>query len=320
MMILTDSDIDLVSAMPLALAAIDDAMMAMADGALVAPPRHRVAFPSQGNLFFTIGGDDRLAGFRVYDTFDGPSHTQITAVWATDTAELVGLVLGDRLGEIRTGAIGGLAVHRMSRAGATTVGIIGSGPQARSQLLAVAAVRPLTRVWQFSRSLANRESFCREMEALLGVPVEAATSAEAAVADADIVICATSSPRPVLDASWLKPGAHVSTVGPKTIAGHEVGTDVARRAAIIATDSLAQTRAYTDPFFLDDADAARMVELSAIVAGREPGRLSDADITLFCSVGLAGTEVFVAERLLQATRKIRLSRSTTELSVGDPPP
>lgn len=299
MLILNDGDIDLVASMPVALAAIETALRAKAAGDLVAPPRHRVAFPGSGSLFFTIGGDTHVAGFRVYDTFGGPAHGQLTAVWSAETGELTGLVLGERLGEIRTGAIGGIAIRHMSAPDAATIGIIGTGQQARAQLIAAAAVRPLTRARVFSRrNPAGRMIFAEEMTRALGFPVEVASSAEAAVRDADIVVCATTSDSPVIAAAWLKPGTHVNTVGPKTVAAHEIGSDVAERATVIATDSLVQTRSYTSPFFLQGADADRMVELAAIVTGETPGRRSGTDITLFCSVGLAGTEVLVADRLL----------------------
>jgi ornithine cyclodeaminase/alanine dehydrogenase-like protein (mu-crystallin family) len=302
MMILTNDDIDPVAAMPVALDAIESALRNQHDGALVAPPRHRVTFPHAGGLFFTIGGNETVAGFRVYDTFDGPAHTQLTVVWSTRTAELIVLVRGDRLGEIRTGAIGGVAVRLMSNPEASTIGIIGSGNQARAQLLAVAAVRPLTRVRVFSPNTANREAFAIEMGAMLGLPIEAVGSAELATREADIVICATSSETPVIDASWLEPGAHVNTVGPKTASAHELGLDVARRASIVATDSIAQTRAYTNPFFLDGSDADRMVELCTLIDGKVAARQHQTDITLFCSTGLAGTEVLVAKRLLEISR------------------
>lgn len=314
MIILTDADIDLRGDMPIALGAVEAALLAKAAGGLVAPPRHSVGFPGSGKLFFTIGGDTHVAGFRVYDTFEGPAHTQVTAVWLTETAELLGLVLGDRLGELRTGAIGGIAMREMSRPDATTIGVVGSGQQARTQLLAAAAVRPLTRARIFSRDPVKRGRFAQEMADLVGFAVEPVDTAEDAVKDADIVICATASSTPVLDAAWLKPGAHVNTIGPKTRAGHEIGRDVARLAAVIATDSLAQTRAYADPFFLEGVEADRMIELADIVGGMSPARNHPTDITLFCSTGLAGTEVLVAAQLLA----LRQASGVTLGEAGEP--
>jgi alanine dehydrogenase len=97
----------------------------------------------------------------------------------------------------------------------------------------------------------------------------------------------------------LKPGVHVNTVGPKTHEGYELGLDLADVAAVIATDSPEQTRAYASSFFLTGSgNEHRMADLADIMAGKTAGRGSPGDTTLFCSVGLAGTEVVVASAIL----------------------
>src|SRR5262245_25165524 len=124
------------------------------------------------------------------------------------------------------------------------------------------------------------------------------------MAGADVVVCATSSDTPVLEAGWLAPGAHVNMLGRKTADRRELGLDVAERAAVIATDSPAQTRAYGAPFFLDGtAHLARMADLADLIAGKATARPSPEAITLFCSTGLAGTEVLVADALLRAWKR-----------------
>jgi alanine dehydrogenase len=101
----------------------------------------------------------------------------------------------------------------------------------------------------------------------------------------------------------LRPGTHVNTIGPKFEDTHELSPRVAEKSAIVATDSLAQVDAYPRPFFLAGTPAReRMVELGEIVAGRRPGRTSPDDVTLFCSVGLAGTEVVLADAALMLAR------------------
>lgn len=290
--------------MSIAINALERAFILHTAGETVSPPRHHVSFGPHGDLVFTVGGtlgETPLAGFRVYDTFAGSEHTQIVAVWSANDAKLKGLILGERLGAIRTGAIGGVAIKHLSAPEARTVGVIGSGLQARTQLAAAASVRDITLAKVYSRDETNRSAFAQDMQADLGIEVQAVASVQDAVSDADIVICATSSSRPVISATVLKPGAHINTVGPKTLEAHELGHDVADLANTIATDSIAQTQAYASPFFLHGSrNEQRVLELSAIVAGLSPGRTSAEDITLFCSVGLAGTEVAVASAIFDS--------------------
>jgi ornithine cyclodeaminase/alanine dehydrogenase-like protein (mu-crystallin family) len=309
--ILGDDDLARMIDMASAIDAVESAFRARTAGTFVAPPRHHVEFPGHGDLVFTIGGTvggNAVAGFRVYETFAGvsPQRSQIVAVWDARGGALQGLVLGDRLGELRTGAIGGVAIRHMASPAADTVAVIGSGAQARTQLEAAAAVRPLRTVRVYSRSSENRLAFATEMAGRLGLAVTPVLTAREAVEGADIVLCATTSAVPVIDAAWLMPNAHINTVGPKTRTRHELDPAAAERAAVIATDSLEQTRAYRDPFFLDGSPAmARMIDLSELASGRVVARPAATAMTLFCSVGLAGTEVLVAAAALRRAEERR---------------
>lgn len=304
--ILTDEHMTGPALMPLAIGAVEDALRQRAAGLLVAPPRHNVGFGDLGALVFTIGGTagaDARVGFRVYGTFNGPHDTQIVAVWSPRTSKLEGLVVGERLGPIRTGAIGAVAVKYLSREDARIMGILGSAMQARTQLEAIATVRRIDKAYVFSRDPEKRRSFAKIMSERLGIEIEATETARAAVEQADIVVVATNSAVPVFEAGWLKPGCHVNTLGPKTTDGSELDPAVARIASAIFTDSIDQTKAYKAPFFLDGTpDAERMKELTDIFAATAPGRRRSDDITLFCSVGLAGTEVLVASRIIDSMR------------------
>lgn len=302
--ILKDDDLAGYALMKVAIEAVEAFLLARALGNTVSPPRHHVAFEGHGDLVFTVGGltgDGPLAGFRVYDTFKGKEHTQIVAVWSAEDSSLKGIILGERLGAIRTGAIGGVAIRHLSSPQANVVGMIGSGPQARMQLAAAACVRNITKAYVYSRDATNRAVFAKDMQMELGIDVVPVPHMKDAVCDADIVICATSSSQPVLDVSDLKPGAHINTVGPKTVDAHELGLSVAGAASIIATDSCEQTRAYGAPFFLHGSGhEQRMVELSDIIAGSGAGRTSRDQTSLFCSVGVAGTEVAVAAAIFES--------------------
>jgi ornithine cyclodeaminase len=126
-------------------------------------------------------------------------------VFDSDTGDFRGVIVGGHLGAMRTGAIGGVAIKHMARPDASRAAILGSGRQARTHLEAAAAVRHFASVKVYSPNATHREAFAREMRETLDLPVDAVVSAHEAVADADVVMCVTTSTTPVFDPSWLKP-------------------------------------------------------------------------------------------------------------------
>jgi alanine dehydrogenase len=177
---------------------------------------------------------------------------------------------------------------------------IGSGRQAWTQLWAIQAVRPLRAVRVYSPDPARREAFARRAAAELGLPAVGVEAPVAAVDGADVVVLATTSERPVIEAGWVAAGTHVTTLGSKAAATHECPPELADRADVILTDSAAQIDAFPEPLFLTGAARVRMSALGAAVAGAGPRRETNDQITLFLSVGLAGTEVAVADAVLRS--------------------
>jgi ornithine cyclodeaminase/alanine dehydrogenase-like protein (mu-crystallin family) len=108
-------------------------------------------------------------------------------------------------------------------------------------------------------------------------------------------VLATTSERLVIDPAAVPAGAHLTTVGPKSAHAHETPTGLLARAAVVTCDSPAQAAAYPEPFFVDPG---RLTPLGAVVAAAAPGRTGPDDLTVYCSVGLAGTEVLLAAALL----------------------
>lgn len=307
--ILGDADVARFADMGDAIAAIEKAFLARAAGTFVAPPRHVVSFPGYGKQIYTAGGtigEQPLAGFRVYNDFDKSDavEDQLVALWDIRTARLEGIVLSRHVGSIRTGAIGGVAIKHMSRATASVAAVIGAGRQAATQIEAASRVRSLTEIRCFNRTEETRHAFAASVRDKLGIHTIAASSVREAVEGADIVILATRSKTPVIEAEWLAPGAHVNMLGSRIKGQSEVGLDVARRAHLIATDSPDQVAALQPAFFLEGtAEMQRMIDLGDIVSGHNPGRTEETGNSLFCSVGLAGTEVMVAAALIAAARR-----------------
>lgn len=302
MRVLEDTDVYGAVSMADAVETIEGAFREQAAGTLVAPPRFRVGTDA-GGMVFTAGvaADRGVMGFRVYDTFPEVTadHTQLTAVFSAETGALRGLHAGHAIGGFRTGAIGGVAVDHLARADAATLGVLGSGPQARMQATAIDAVRDLSTVQVYSPTEDHREAYADDVGDRVDATVTARDDPEPVVREADVLVVATDSEEPVFERDWVQPGTHVSTLGPKTAAAHEVPLELLGDADVVATDSLSQV-ADTGAFYLKGVDREGMVELGDVVAGDVPTRDDDA-ITVFCSVGLAGTEVVLADEVLRRT-------------------
>jgi len=311
--VLTDDDFKKLLSMNEVISVVELAFKAKAAHTLISPPRFHID-TDKGGLVFTVGAetkDKRVIGFRVYDTFHPDSHqsptdkTQLVSVFDSETGSFKGVVIGSLIGGWRTGALGGVAIKYLSRPNSTSVGVLGSGFQSRTQLEAACAVRDIKFAKVFSPHIEKRQTFAREMSDLLHIEVIEVESPEEAVRDVDILLCATSSTTPVFDALWLKPGVHINTVGPKLAHEHEISVEVAQKSQVICTDSLDQLNSYDPPFFLyDQPEMKQVCDLSEVIAGRRTARTSDNDISLFLSVGLSGTEVLVADSAIMKASQL----------------
>jgi ornithine cyclodeaminase/alanine dehydrogenase-like protein (mu-crystallin family) len=241
-------------------------------------------------------------GMKLYTVVRGVARF-VVPLFRSTTGEMAALVEADALGQLRTGAASGVATKYLARADARAACIIGTGYQARTQLEAVAGVRRLKQVRAFGRDPERREKFCREMSERIGVAVEASASGEEAVRGADIIITATPATKVVLEGAWLAPGVHVNAMGANWAQKRELDSAAVARADKIYVDSIEQAEMEAGDLiqaFGDEQsrwDSVR--ELSQIVAGRERGRSSEKEITLFKSNGIATWDLAAAVRVYE---------------------
>jgi ornithine cyclodeaminase/alanine dehydrogenase-like protein (mu-crystallin family) len=198
-----------------------------------------------------------------------------------------------------TGAASGVATKVLAKPEARTLGVISVGRQAFTQVAAVCAVREITDIRVFSPTVAHRDGFARRIERELRVAAQPAVSAEAAVAEADVVSAITKSAEPVLRANWLKSGVHVNAAGANAATRREVDAETVLRATVRATDHLAQAKEEAAEY-RDLVGAGRLkwqdvAELGDIMTGETPGRRGPADITLFKSLGIALEDIAFAD-------------------------
>ncbi|WP_313716106.1 hypothetical protein [Arsenicicoccus bolidensis] len=274
-------------------------------GTLEAPPR--LAAPiGGGRLVLTAGhSGDEFYGYRTYDTLPTTSDEQVTVAHDTTTGRVLAVHVGHALGACRTGALGGVATRHLGPGSDdVTVGIVGAGTQAWAQLWALTASLTPSAVRVTSRTPVGREAFADRARRELGLSTEALASPRDVVAGADVVILATTSSSPVIDAAWLEPDVLVGTVGPKQVGRAELAVDLVACADLVVTDSPAQLRAYDPPALVADAGMAdRVASLGEIVAA-SGGPAAEGSTgpqrrgrRVYLSVGLAGTEVHLLGRL-----------------------
>lgn len=276
-----------------------EAVDAQHRGDLVTPPRVHAELDG-GRLVFTAGqlrGD--WFGYRSYDSLPTNPGSQLIVLHDEGTGDVRAIAVGNELGPRRVGALGAVAANALASSAAGVVAVIGSGTQAWYQLWALAAVRDLREIRVHSRSAARRASFVERLRSVTTAECRESADARSAVEGADIVILATNSSAPVLEADWLDRGCHVTTLGPKQRGSAEFGVDLPAAAALLVTDSLEQINAYDPPNVLVGSDhASRLVSLGSVRAGEVALPPGDR-ISLFFSVGLAGTEAYLLNRLIR---------------------
>ena len=285
--------------------AVEAAYRDVAGGRDRSPLRTRVAL-DHGDLLLMPGVRAGGAGASVKlvtvmpdNPASGLPTVQALVVWIDAvTGRPLALMDGETVTAMRTGAASGVATRLLARPDAATAAILGVGGQAEWQLRAVLAARPIQRALVYARSAEARASFAERMTGEVGIEVVAAGDAELAVRAADVVCCATTSSDPVLDATWVMPGAHVNGIGAFRLGMVEIAPELFSRASVVAVDARPAALAEAGDVvaaigrgLLAEHD---LVEIGSVEGGWAAERPADA-ITVFKSVGLAIQDVAAAE-------------------------
>ncbi len=281
--------------------ALDRAFAHAGAGQVDNKARSRIRMP--GGFFHFMAaadGEQGVFGYKAYPSFAGPGGAKmLVMLYNYQSGELLACMEAGRMGQIRTGAASGLATRYMAREDAATVAVIGSGFQARTQLEAVCAVRPIKQARVFSRRQERREDFAKRSSERLGVEVRPADSAQECVEGADIVIAITSAREPVVLGEWLAPGAHINAAGGNHWMRREIDEAAVLRSELIVVDDLEQAKVECgDLLWLEARGSFRWNmahELRDVVAGRVGSRPSPEGVTLFESMGVALEDIAAAD-------------------------
>jgi alanine dehydrogenase len=289
-----------------AVEAVEGCFRRLAAGEIDNVPRRRARL--EGGIFAVMSAVDRglgLAGLKSYVWLDGGTPF-VVVLFDLEKAELAAVIEADKLGQLRTGAASGVAARYLAKAGASSLGIIGCGWQARSQVACIREALPeIERVVAYCRTEERLRDFCRETGS------EAAASPREA-AEQDVVVTATTARDPVLRGEWLRPGALVCAIGANDPRHRELDNAVLERAAFVCCDSREQARLESgdliEPVEAGVLDWLEVHELQEVVAGEVPGRQADDDVVLFKSNGIAAWDIAAGAAVIDAARERGVGR------------
>lgn len=300
---LTEADVAQLADIRDAISSLEEAFAAWRDPGTVNMPRQRAPLPSGFfNLMGSTYAKKNVYGLKAYGGGPGGANFYISLMSMTDR-KLLAVFEANLLSQLRTGAASGLATKLLANPDASVLGCLGTGKQARAQVLACCAARPIRQVRVFSRTKENREAFAREMQKETGIETVVSPSAEACVRDTDVIILITKAADPVVHTDWLRDGVHINAAGANAANRRELDAATVLRAVTLITDDKSQAEIEAAEFrdLVGDGrlrwDAVH--ELGDLVTGSAPGRKSPKDVTLFKSLGVALEDIAFAEMIYQ---------------------
>jgi len=272
--------------------AIAQALAALSSGKVVQPVRSVVPVAPYQGFFAVMPAYAGALGAKLVTFYPKNvgihTHHALIVMFKAETGEPLAVMDGRLITEMRTAAASAVATERLARPDASVLAILGSGVQAGSHLTALGHVRSFkeVRVW----SPKNAPAFAQKHG------VKAATSAEAAVRGADVVVVAANATTPVLQGRWLAPGTHVNAIGATRPEWRELDDDLVKKARVFVDSREAAQRESGDVI----AAQSEVTEIGAVVSGVAAGRRNAEEITLFKSVGVAVEDVAAAALVLRA--------------------
>jgi ornithine cyclodeaminase/alanine dehydrogenase-like protein (mu-crystallin family) len=297
---LTEADVTALLTPADAVAAVEASFLRLARGVVDNRPRERL--PLDEGQYAVMACVDRELGYAGLKTYAWTTAgtTFVVLLFSLD-GTLEAVIEADRLGQLRTGAASAVAARHLAKEGASSLGVIGCGWQAESQIACIRDALPaVERVLVHCRNERRLAEFCRANGC------EPAPSHSDA-AEQDVVVTVTTSKDPVLRGEWLRDGALVCAVGANDASRRELDNVVLERAAFVCCDSREQARLESgdliEPVERGVLDWLEVHELQEVVAGELQGRASDDDLVLFKSNGIAAWDLAAGARAVELARE-----------------
>lgn len=293
-------------------AAVADAFIAFASGEAQCWPTVRETLGHADAIFGFKSGIDRAGkamGLKAGGLWPGnaargvPNHQSTTLLFDIDSGAPSALVRSTALTALRTAAASALSIRCLARGDCETLGMIGAGGQGEAQLRAALAERPFRRLLVND---ANAENAARLAELARSLGLAAATvDAQAAAREADVLITITPARSPVVLADWIRPGTHIAAMGADTVGKQELATDLVAHARLFGDvpEQAIHLGECQHAFRAGLIAASAITTLGDVLSGRDAGRRSADDVTIFDSTGMALQDLAAARVAIAAARR-----------------
>ncbi|MCJ7732875.1 ornithine cyclodeaminase family protein [Candidatus Bathyarchaeota archaeon] len=312
MLFLSDADIAKNITMHETIETVEQAFKEYAKGNVVLPPRSTIMVPKHnGSISFMPSYLTELnaQATKIISIYPDNKSKGLptTAAWIVVNDPETGMVKAfmdaTYLTAMRTGAITGVAAKYLAPKDAKTAAVFGAGVQGKTQTWAACTVRDIEKVYVYDLYPEARKKFAEDMSKQLGIEVIPAESGEEACRDADIVLTATTSPRPVLKREWMKEKVHVSAIGAFYPDWRELDTATVAESKLVIDDREGIEHEAGDILIPIQEGAITWshiyAELKELVSGKKVGRTPEDTVTVFKSVGIAIQDSSVANLVLR---------------------
>lgn len=304
---------------------MEGALIALRRGEALNPLRMVLGLPEQHGYLITMPSYVTSAmGVKVISVMPGnhgtqyDSHMGAVLLFEAEHGSPLALMEAGAITAIRTAAVSGAATRLLARKDAGDLAILGSGVQARTHLEAMHVARQLRRVRVWSRNPDHTRAFAEQESVRIGIQIEPAETAQAAVTGADLICATTASAEPVLKGDWVLPGTHINLVGASLPTNRETDTALMVKARLFV-DRRESTLAESGDFLIPKSEGAIddshiQAELGEVLLGQAAGRRSPDDITLFKSLGLAIEDLASAQLIYAKAQTLGIG---TPVEFGD---
>jgi alanine dehydrogenase len=307
MLVLSEKDVSSLIDIDELIATLEQAHIQYSTGKAVMPVRLVVPLAQiQGRITSMPGylSEDKALGMKVVTYFQNNPKQNLPAILATimlfgsETGKMIAAMDGTYITTIRTACASALATRALANAETPVLGILGAGVQARAHIEALARVRKLSRIKIYSPSGSSAAAMTRDMTQRVGIPLEAVTSAEAAVRDSDLLVTATTAKEPIVKPEWLKPGLHINAVGSHRPDLRELdGATLAMSKVVVDSRDAIMGECGDILLALKEKSVGENpihAEIGEVLAAAKTGRTSPGEITIYKSVGIAIQDVAAA--------------------------